>query len=189
MHYRETVVWTRAMQAAKELYRLAPLLPREEMYGMRAQMTRAAVSVPSNIAEGWTRESKAEKRQFLAVAQGSLAELETQLTLCEEIGWLSLAAKPQLLRELHRRDQSHAHDASPAIASADEGVRVRLLPSLTPHSSITHSALLLAGLAVLGVLQRAEHRGIGLILFHAGTATSPALTVALAILVAGRERR
>ena len=89
MHYRETVVWTRDVQAGKEVYRLVRFLPREETYGMRAQMTRAAVSVPSNIAEGWTRESKAEKRQFLSVAQGSLAELETQLTLCEEIGWLS----------------------------------------------------------------------------------------------------
>ena len=90
MHYRETMVWTKAMQVAKEVYRLVAALPREEIYGMRAQMTRAAVSVPSNIAEGWTRESRAEKRQFLSVAQGSLAELETQLTLCEEIGWLSL---------------------------------------------------------------------------------------------------
>jgi len=89
MHYRETMVWKRAMQVAREVYRLARFLPREETYGMRAQMTRAAVSVPSNIAEGWTRESKAEKRQFFAIAQGSLAELETQLTLCEEIGWLS----------------------------------------------------------------------------------------------------
>ncbi|TAL91210.1 MAG: four helix bundle protein, partial [Rhodanobacter sp.] len=73
MHYRETVVWERAMQVAREVYRLVRFLPREETYGMRAQMTRAAVSVPSNIAEGWTRESKAEKRQFLAIAQGSLA--------------------------------------------------------------------------------------------------------------------
>lgn len=89
MHYRETELWKKAMQAAREVYRLAPLLPREETYGMRSQMTRAAVSVPSNIAEGWTRESKAEKRQFLAVAHGSLAELETQLTLCEDIGWFS----------------------------------------------------------------------------------------------------
>jgi four helix bundle protein len=77
------------MQVAREVYRLARLLPREEVYGMRAQMTRAAISVPSNIAEGWTRESKAEKRQFLAIAHGSLAELETQLTLCEDVGWLS----------------------------------------------------------------------------------------------------
>jgi len=69
------------MHVARDVYRLMRFLPHEEVYGMRAQMTRAAVSVPSNIAEGWTRESKAEKRQFLAVAQGSLAELETQLTL------------------------------------------------------------------------------------------------------------
>jgi four helix bundle protein len=89
MHYREAVVWKRAMQLAQEVYRLVRLLPREETYGMRTQMTRAAVSVPSNIAEGWTRESKAGKRQFFAIAQGSLAELETQLTLCEEIGWMS----------------------------------------------------------------------------------------------------
>jgi four helix bundle protein len=82
MHYRETVVWKRAMQVAREVYRLVWFLPREETYGMRVQMTRAAVSVPSNIAEGWTRESKAEKRQFLAFAHGSMAYLQTPLTLC-----------------------------------------------------------------------------------------------------------
>ncbi len=96
MHYRETAVWKRAMQAARDVYLLVRFLPREELYGMRAQMTRAAVSVPSNIAEGWTRESKVEKRQFLAIAQGSLAELETQLTLCEEIGWFSCAQTSSL---------------------------------------------------------------------------------------------
>jgi four helix bundle protein len=86
MNYRDLNVWQRSMEAAKELYRLAPLLPREETYGMRSQITRAAVSIPANIAEGWTRESDKEKAQFLAVAQGSLAETETFLTLCEEIG-------------------------------------------------------------------------------------------------------
>lgn len=96
MHYRETVVWKKAMQVAREVYGLMRFLPREETYGMRAQMTRAAISVPSNIAEGWTRESKAEKRQFLSIAQGSLAELETQLTLCEEVGWMPLARTRQL---------------------------------------------------------------------------------------------
>ena len=87
MHYRELTVWQKAMAAAKDIYRLAPLLPREETYGMRSQITRAAVSIPANIAEGWTRESRREKAQFLSVAQGSLAETETLLTLCEEIGW------------------------------------------------------------------------------------------------------
>ena len=91
MHYRETIVWTKAMAIAREVYRLAPLLPREETYGMRSQITRAAVSIPANVAEGWTRESAAEKRQFLAIAQGSLAETETLLTLCEEIGWFPKA--------------------------------------------------------------------------------------------------
>lgn len=87
MHYRELTVWQKAMEATKEIYRLAPLLPREETYGMRSQITRAMASVPANIAEGWTRESDREKAQFLAIAQGSLAETETFLTLCEEIGW------------------------------------------------------------------------------------------------------
>ncbi|RDI97202.1 four helix bundle protein [Dyella solisilvae] len=91
MHYRDTVVWGKAMEMACEIYRLAKLIPDEERYGLRSQITRAAVSVPSNIAEGWTRESKKEKSQFLSIAHGSLAELETQLTLCERVGWLALS--------------------------------------------------------------------------------------------------
>jgi four helix bundle protein len=84
---------------AMEVYRLAVLLPREETYGTRSQITRAAVSLPANIAEGWTRESRREKAQFMAVAQGSLAETETLLTLCEEIGWFP-TSKTQALRGL-----------------------------------------------------------------------------------------
>ena len=87
LHYRELKVWQKAMEMTVELYHLVPMLPKEETYGMRSQITRAAVSIPSNIAEGWTRESNREKKQFLSIAQGSLAEMETQLTLCEQIGW------------------------------------------------------------------------------------------------------
>ena len=54
---------------------------------MRSQITRAAVSMPANIAEGWTRETVKDKARFLAIAQGSLAETETLLTLCEDLGW------------------------------------------------------------------------------------------------------
>ncbi|MBA2245895.1 MAG: four helix bundle protein [Gemmatimonadetes bacterium] len=99
MHYRELTVWRKAMDLAKEVYRLAPLLPREETYGMRSQITRAAASIPANIAEGWARESSREKAQFLSIAQGSLAETETFLTLCEEIGWFP-AKETELLRSL-----------------------------------------------------------------------------------------
>lgn len=87
MHYRETTVWQKAMEETREIYRLVPLLPREETYGMRSQLTRAMVSVPANIAEGWTRETTRDKANFLAIAQGSLAEAETLLTLCEQLGW------------------------------------------------------------------------------------------------------
>lgn len=96
LHYRELIVWRKAMDLAREIYRLAPLLPKEETFGMRSQITRAAVSVPANIAEGWARESERERAQFLAIAQGSLAETETFLTLCEEIGWLHTAETAQL---------------------------------------------------------------------------------------------
>ena len=86
LHYRETTLWQKAMEATREVYRLAPRLPREETYGMRSQLTRASVSVPANIAEGWTRETPRDQANFLAIAQGSLAETETLLTLCEDLG-------------------------------------------------------------------------------------------------------
>src|SRR5207253_7526818 len=64
---------------------LVPRLPREEIYGMRSQMTRAVTSIPANIAEGWTRESAKEKVHFLSIAHGSAAETETLVTLSEDL--------------------------------------------------------------------------------------------------------
>ena len=87
MNYRDTIIWQKAMVVSREVYRLAPRLPREETYGMRSQITRASVSVPANIAEGWVRETWNDKMHFMAIAQGSLAETETLLTLCEDFGW------------------------------------------------------------------------------------------------------
>ncbi len=95
IHYRETVVWQKAMAAAREVYRLTSGLPREETYGMRSQITRAVVSVPANIAEGWTRETLKEKAHFWAIAQGSLAETETLLTLCEDLDWFPQVGDPK----------------------------------------------------------------------------------------------
>ena len=89
MHYRRLIVWQKAMAAAKAVYVLVPMLPREEAFGMRSQITRAVVSIPANIAEGWTRESPRERANHLSIAHGSLSETETLLTLCEEIGWFA----------------------------------------------------------------------------------------------------
>jgi four helix bundle protein len=88
MDYERSLVWNRAMRLAENVCRLLTALPREERFGMRSQLSRAAVSVPSNIAEGWKRESAKEKLQFFAIAHGSLAELNTQLLLCRRLGWL-----------------------------------------------------------------------------------------------------
>ena len=81
------------MEAARETYRLTPRLPSTENYGMRSQITRAAVSMPANIAEGWTRETVKDKARFLAIAQGSLAETETLLTLCEDLAGFHTAKR------------------------------------------------------------------------------------------------
>ena len=96
MNYRDTIIWQKAMSVSREVYRLVPRLPREETYGMRSQITRSAVSVPANIAEGWTRETVNDKLHFMAIAQGSLAETETLLTLCEDFGWFPKAETKQL---------------------------------------------------------------------------------------------
>mgnify|MGYP003899588815 CR=1 FL=1 len=88
MHYQETTLWNKAMKLAELACLATSSLPAEERYGVRLQITRAVVSVASNIAEGWTRESKRERAQFLAVAHGSLSELHTQLLLCGRIGWM-----------------------------------------------------------------------------------------------------
>lgn len=105
MHYMETTLWRKAMVLAELACRCTARLPREERYGIRLQITRAAVSVASNIAEGWTRESRKERSQFLAVAHGSLSELHTQLLLCNRLDWLpseSVASPLGLIDEISR---------------------------------------------------------------------------------------
>ena len=79
MIYREMIVWQKAMDLVKEIYLLVKHLPKEETYALSDQMRRAAVSIPSNIAEGYGRKSKLEYSRFLDIARGSLYELETQI--------------------------------------------------------------------------------------------------------------
>lgn len=89
--YRDLRVWQAAMSAAAEIYNLVKKLPKEETYALSDQMRRAAVSIPSNIAEGQGRSSTREFLQFLNIARGSIYELETQLLLSEKIQLLTQA--------------------------------------------------------------------------------------------------
>ena len=83
--YRSLLVWKKAMQLAEEIYSVIKLLPKDELFGLSAQLRRAAVSVPSNIAEGNGRSSKKDYMHFLNIARGSVYEIETQLLLGVEL--------------------------------------------------------------------------------------------------------
>jgi four helix bundle protein len=86
--YRELIVWQRSMDLAESIYSSTRSFPREEMFGITAQMRKAAVSVPSNIAEGQGRTSTADFLRHLSIAYGSLLELETQILLAARIFYL-----------------------------------------------------------------------------------------------------
>ena len=88
-NYREMIVWQKSMDLVVEVYRLLKHLPREEQFALTSQIRRAVISIPSNIAEGQSRKSFKEFTNFLSIARGSLAELETQLFICERLKYLS----------------------------------------------------------------------------------------------------
>ena len=80
-NYQELVVWQKAMVLAEEVYKLVRFFPRDELYSLSAQLKRSCVSVPSNIAEGYSRYSTKDYIRFLYIARGSLSEVQTQLLL------------------------------------------------------------------------------------------------------------
>ena len=104
-NYRDLIVWQKAMALAELIYLLTKKFPKEETYGLSSQIRRAAVSIPSNIAEGQARTGSAEFRNFLSIAAGSRAEVETQLTLAQRLGYISeaeLAEALELSNEIKR---------------------------------------------------------------------------------------
>jgi four helix bundle protein len=84
--YRDLIAWQKGMVLAKEIYRITRAFPSDERFGLVSQMRRAAVSIPSNIAEGQARRTTSEFIQFISQAEGSVAELDTQLTLSVDLG-------------------------------------------------------------------------------------------------------
>jgi carbamoyl-phosphate synthase large subunit len=101
-HFRELDAWQVAMQLAKQVYELSATFPREERYGLTSQIQRSAVSIPSNIAEGNARASTRDYARFVSIAQGSCAELQTQLLLVQD---LVLGNHAMLVRSLELCDR------------------------------------------------------------------------------------
>lgn len=95
--YQDLIVWQKAMDLCEGIYERTRNFPKEEIYGLTSQIRRAAVSVPSNIAEGHARGSGTDYRRFLFIAHGSLAETETQLILSQRLGYLKTDEADPLL--------------------------------------------------------------------------------------------
>jgi four helix bundle protein len=97
--FRDLRVWQAGIDLVRNVYELTSKFPRCEVYGLASQMQRAAVSIPSNIAEGHARESTKEYLQHLSIAQASLAELETQLEIAKQLNYISEEGASRLLEK------------------------------------------------------------------------------------------
>ena len=95
--FKDLVAWQKGMELAREIYRATAKFPKSELFGLTSQMRRAAVSVPSSIAEGQARFSNQEFKHYLRNVKGSLSELETQTLLAYDLGMLDIVDKSNLI--------------------------------------------------------------------------------------------
>jgi four helix bundle protein len=97
-NYQDLIVWQKAMDLVENIYASSRSFPREEVYGLTSQLRRAAVSIPSNIAEGQGRRTTADFVRHLSIAYGSLRELETQTLMAARLQYLSSVSSQDILR-------------------------------------------------------------------------------------------
>ena len=98
--FRDLNVWKKGIEIVKDVYKMAEQLPKQEFYSLVSQMQRSAVSIPSNIAEGFNRFHNKEYKQFLYIALGSCAELETQVEVALELKYISNERKKDILEKI-----------------------------------------------------------------------------------------
>jgi four helix bundle protein len=154
LNYTELVAWQKAMDLVQDVYLATKAFPKEEKYGLTTQMQRAAVSIPSNIAEGQGRSGRGEFRHHLSIAHGSLRELETQLVIALRLGYLSPSPPPTAHRPLARSSQKanwiSGRGSKSSTASSEpvpSGLQTTrpsasnriMMPRLEPRSVLTRS--------------------------------------------------
>lgn len=100
-NFRDLKVWNLGKLIVKDVYLLTDQFPKSEMYGLVSQMRRAAVSIPSNVAEGFNRYHNNEYRQYLYVALGSCAELETQLEISKDLEFIETDSKDIIIEKIN----------------------------------------------------------------------------------------
>ncbi|MGE5528846.1 MAG: four helix bundle protein [Patescibacteria group bacterium] len=99
-NHKELLIWQRSMDLAEKVYKTTNKFPNSEQWGLTSQMRRAVVSIPSNIAEGFGRQATGEYRHHLAIARGSLLELETQVMLCQRLNYLENTSSLDLIGDI-----------------------------------------------------------------------------------------
>jgi len=97
--YQDLIAWQKAMDLVEAIYRATQVFPKEEIYGLTAQVRRAAVSIPSNIAEGQGRSTTRDFLYFLSVAQGSVKEAETQVLIAERLAYVTKQVSARLVEQ------------------------------------------------------------------------------------------
>ena len=103
--FKDLIVWQKAYRLVLEVYKITKTLPRSETYGLTQQIRRAAISIPSNIAEGFNRFHNKEYRQFLYIALGSCAELETQIEIATELNYINEDNKKIILEKINHESR------------------------------------------------------------------------------------
>lgn len=99
-NFKDLLIWQYAKTVVLQVYKITATLPRQEVYGLSSQLRRCSVSIPSNIAEGFNRFHNKEYKQFLYIALGSCAELETQLELCQDLGFVREQDKMKIVAKV-----------------------------------------------------------------------------------------
>jgi four helix bundle protein len=116
--YRDLIAWQKSMDLVEAIYRCTASFPREELYGLSAQLRRAAISIPSNIAEGQGRNSTNEFINFLSYPYGSLCEIETQVMIARRLSFIEIGAAESLL------------ELAAEVGRINNGLSASLRPSL-----------------------------------------------------------
>jgi four helix bundle protein len=99
--HRNLDVWKKSMDFVKDIYKVTALFPKDEIYGLVPQMRRAAISIPSNLAEGAARKGNKEFKQFLNIAQGSISELDSQIELSLSLNYINEAKHVELMDKIN----------------------------------------------------------------------------------------
>ena len=99
-NFQDLRIWQVGIEVVKDIYILTKKFPKEELYGLTSQMRRSAISIPSNIAEGFRRYHNKEYKQFLYILLGSCAELETQIIIANELDYVNETNKTELIEKI-----------------------------------------------------------------------------------------